>query len=183
MSRRRKVELLGCGLSIGDIPSFDPGAERWGLNDLIFRRFAGDFTEWTRWFDLHPTWWIQEKRPAAYDWYRQQTKPIYRLAADPALPSCCVYPRERIQTATEREFAGSLCWMLALAIHEGFDAIDLFWFTLDGTDPFYKIQVDSAKYWIGFARGRGIEVTIHGDSALKPTGPVYGYEIIDGVRV
>lgn len=165
------------------MPPHDPDAERWGLNDLAFRRFAGAFDDWTRWFDLHPTWWIQEKRPQAYAWYQQQTKPIYRPCVDPALPSGCLYPRERIQTPDECEFAGSLCWMLALAVDEGFSDIDLFWFPLDGSDPFYKLQVESAKYWIGYARGKGLRVTIHGDSALKPTGPVYGYEIIDGIRV
>jgi hypothetical protein len=113
-------------MSMGDIPPFDPDAERWGLNDLAFRRYAGEFDDWTRWFDLHPTWWIQEKRPQAYDWYQRQHRPIYRPVLDDALPSCRVYPRERIQTADEREFAGSLSWMLALAIDEGFDAIDLF---------------------------------------------------------
>lgn len=167
--------MLGCGLSKGAaIPPFDPDAERWGLNRLMFTRYAGAFTNWTRWFDLHSTAHIQQHRPDAYDWYRSQTKPIYRWELDPALPGCCVYPRQRVADADERDFACSLSWMLALAIHERFDAIDLFWFSLDSGEHHYDYQIASARYWIGRARGAGITVRIHGDSPLKPSLPLYG---------
>lgn len=151
------------------------------MNDLIFRRFAGDFDNWTRWFDLHATEQIRERRPDAYRWYAQQTKPIYRWEPDAELPSCAVYPRTEVQRffgdgSEERDFAGSLSWMLALAILDGFRAIDLFWFPLDGNEAGYQRQIPSVRYWIGHARGRGIRVVIHGDSALTPSGPLYGYE-------
>lgn len=176
MSRPRKVELLGGGISFGVIPPFDPLAERWGLNKLMYARYSGRFTDWTRWFDLHSTEHIQQYRPDAYEWYQQQPadKPIYRWTPDAALPGCCVYPRERVADADERDFAGSLSWMLALAIAERFEQIDLFWFPLNGTDCSHQHQIPSARYWIGRARGAGIRVTIHGDSNLKPSGPLYG---------
>lgn len=183
----RCVELLGGGLTKGNVPAFHPSAERWSLNRVMFTRYAGVFDHWTRWFDLHPTDYIRRVRPDAYDWYCEQTKPIMRWERDPNMVSM-VYPRQAVQRffadgTDEREFSGTLSWMMALAIFEGFDAIDLFWFTLDGTDPFYKIQIDSAKYWIGQARGRGVHVTVHGDSSLHPQPYLYGCEIIDGVRV
>jgi len=175
---RRKVELLGGGLTIGDVPPHDPAAERWGLNRLMFSRYAGNFTDWHRWFDLHSTAHILRYRPDAYAWYTQQpaNKPIYRWAHDAALPGCCVYPRERVADADERDFACSLAWMFALAIAEGFDDIDCFWFVVDPNEPAYRDQIASVRYWIGRARGAGLRVTIHGDSFLKPSGRLYGYE-------
>lgn len=178
MRRVRKVELLGCGLTIGSVPPHDPEAERWGLNALMYRRFGGQFDDWTRWFDLHGTAHIQQHRPEAYAWYAQQSKPIYRWAHDPAIPASVPYPKDTVQTyfGGETDFACSLSWMLALAIVDGFDAIDLFWFPLDGNEVGYQQQIPSVAYWIGQARGRGIRVTIHGDSSLKPSGLLYGWQ-------
>lgn len=162
---------------MGHIPPFDPAAERWGLNRLMFSRYAGQFTDWHRWFDLHSTEHIQRHRPDAYQWYQQQPadKPVYRWEPDPALPGGSVYPRERVADADERDFACSLSWMLALAIAEHFERIDLFWFTIEH-ESHYVHQLPSARYWIGRARGAGIDVRIHGDSGLKPSGPLYGCE-------
>ncbi len=178
------VELLGAGWDMGTIPPFNPSAERWGTNNVMFARYGGDFNNWTRWFDLHPTEHIQAKRAQAYDWYRTQTKPIYRWAPDPDVPASVVYPIDAVldyfslsQAERERDFWGSIAWMIALAIYEQFDAIDLFWFTLSNDHMnIYARQVPSTRYWIGQARGRGIRVTIHGDSALKVTHGLYGYQ-------
>ena len=159
---------------------------------------------WTRWFDLHRTPWILERRPEAYRWLQQQdgTRPVYQWEINPEMPGSRAYPLaevqawfredadaldpERYPARDERDFWGSISWMLALAIVEGFTHIDLFWFPLGhdrATDMTAQIpsgqythQVPSTRYWIGQARGRGIRVTVHGDSALKPNHPLYGVE-------
>lgn len=165
---------------MGLVPDFDrsPGVERWGTNAVMFRRYSGQFDEWTRWFDLHRTPHILTQRPEAYDWYRQQDgqRPIYQWEVNPEIPGSTAYPREAVQAyfTGDRDFWGSLSWMIALAIYEGFTAIDLFWFVVDSHA--HEKQIPSVRYWIGQARGRGIDVTIHGDSTLKPSGPLYGFE-------
>ncbi len=173
------VEFLGCGMSRGDIPPFNPAAERWGLNKLMFMRYGGEFDEWTRWFDLHSSAHIEKRRPEAYRWYAEQTKPIYRWETDSSHVTA-VYPREEVQMffaqdgVPERDFAGSFAWMMALAIMEGFEQIDVFWMPLD--TECHQAQLATNRYWIGQARGRGIRVRIHGDSAMTPSGPLYGLE-------
>ena len=181
MARRpRKVEILGGGWSKGVVPSFDPLAEeRWGFNALMFTRFAGTFDDWTRWFDLHNAEWTRTRHPDRWAWYQQQTKPIYRWEQDPALPSSVAYPIDEVRAyfadgGLESDFGGSLCWLLALAILEGFEVIDLFWCPHD--DALHRKQVASIRYWIGQARGRGITVRVHGDSALTDFGPLYGIQ-------
>lgn len=64
--------------------------------------------------------------------------------------------------------------MFALAIADEFTDIDCFWFVCDDNEPKYRDQIASVRYWIGRARGAGIRVTIHGDSGLKPSLPLYG---------
>lgn len=180
----KTVELIGAGMSFGDIPAFDPQAERWGTNNVMFARYQGDFDAWTRWFDLHPRAHIQARRPQAYDWYTRQdgTRPIYLKEASPEIPGSVTFPFEAVRQAfstpthDERDFWGSISWLLAFAILEGFERIDLFWFVL--ANDAYTKQVPSTRYWIGQARARGIEVRIHGDSALKPSPQMYGYEAL-----
>lgn len=179
---------------MGDVPplDLDPRVERWGTNAVMFRRYGGDFEHWTRWFDLHRTPHIEKQRPEAYAWYRQQdgSRPIYQWEINPDVPGSRAYPLAAVQSffgespaaidparypgRVERDFWGSLAWMIALAIYEGFEAIDLFWFVVD--TQCHEKQIPSVRYWIGQARGRGIRVTVHGDSTLKPSGPLYGVE-------
>ena len=180
----KTVELLGAGMTFGTIPPFDPSAERWGTNKVMFARYGGVFNDWTRWFDVHPKEHIQRRRPDAWGWYMRQdgSRPIYLKEADPDIPGSVAFPFEAVRTSfstpthDERDFWGSISWMLALAIVEGFERIDLFWFVL-GNDQYSK-QVPSTRYWIGQARARGIDVRIHGDSALKPAPELYGVEAL-----
>lgn len=174
---------------MGTVPEFLEGAERWGTNAVAFRRYGGSFDRWTRWFDLHRTPHILKQRPEVYQWYREQdgSRPIYQWEVNPEIPGSRAYPIEAIRAyfgddaedarypaRVESDFWGSLPWMLALAIYEGFEAIDLFWFVVD--TQCHEKQIPSVRYWIGQARGRGIRVTVHGDSSLKPSGLLYGFE-------
>lgn len=185
--------MLGSGWTRGVVPplSDDPAVEKWGTNKMALLRYGGQFDRWTRWFDLHRTPHILKQRPEAYAWYLAQdgTKPIYQWEVSPEIPGSRAYPAEDVRRffgVDERDFWGSISWMLALAIYEGFDQVELFWFPLSHdratnmTDQIpvgqYSHQVPSTRYWIGQARGRGMTVLIHGDSELKPTHPLYGLE-------
>ena len=180
----RAVQMLGAGFSWGAVPPLDPDAETWGTNNVMWARYAGTVPQWDRWFDLHPSAHIQQRRPLAYDWYTRQdgTRPIYQWEVNPEIPGSVVYPKDRVLGYfsvgghQERDFWGSISWMLALAIVEGFTKIELFWFALMNDQ--YTKQVPSTRYWIGQARGRGVRVTIHGDSMLKPQQGLYGCEAL-----
>lgn len=174
--------MLGAGWTWGVVPPLDPDAETWGTNNVMWARYSGVVPRWDRWFDLHPTAHIQARRPEAYRWYTEQdgTRPIYQWAVNPEIPGSRAYPKDAIlQTFSEhghveRDFWGSISWMLALAIAEGYERIELFWFAL--MNDTYTKQVPSTRYWIGQARGRGVQVVIHGESMLKPQQGLYGCE-------
>lgn len=184
--------MLGSGFTRGVVPDLDrsPGVEIWGTNRLMLMRESVQKEPWTRWFDLHRTPWILERRQEAYRWLQQQdgSRPVYQWDVNHEMPGSRAYPRAEVQAYFDgdRDFWGSISWMLALAIYEQFTDIELFWFPLMNdratdmtvTIPVgqYTHQVPSTRYWIGQARGRGLRVTIHGDSALKPNHPLYGVE-------
>jgi hypothetical protein len=64
--------------------------------------------------------------------------------------------------------------MMALAIWEEFEQIDVYGFRM--LAPKYTFQLPSAFYWVGRARGMGMTVYIHGESALNPVNKMYGLE-------
>jgi hypothetical protein len=171
----RTVQILGKGRG-PEVP-FPPDSERWGISDLAFTRYSGIFTDWTRWFDLHHTERIKQKRPQTWDWYQTQTKPIYLWSSDTSIPASTVYPLEHIQDYFKTaRFGSSFDWLIALAIFEKFEQIEIVWCRMkDGVE--IRNQLPTANYWIGQAEARGIPVIIHGDSALHQPEKRYGYEI------
>jgi hypothetical protein len=44
-------------------------------------------------------------------------------------------------------------------------------------EPTYQYAHKGILYWIGFARGRGVEVLIEGPSCYAEPEKVYGYEL------
>lgn len=156
---------------------FLPDAERWGINDLAFLRYSGKFDDWTRWFDLHHHDRIINRRPQAWEWYCQQTKLVYLTEPHPSIPSGIAYPKQEVLDYFKtKRFGSSFDWLMALAIKEGFNKIELCWCRMKDKAE-YTNQVPTANYWFGQAEARGIQVKIHGESALQPNPLLYGYEV------
>lgn len=176
----RIVQLMGGASTAEEAPPLPAGAERWGLNGLHFKKQAAKFDNWTRWFDLHNIPWIRQIRPETYEWYQQQTKPIVMWEHYPEIPSSEVYPIQAVQLYFNKEklFLSSFDWMMALAMAEDFDVIDIYWFRMNANSR-YTYQLPSALYWVGRARGMGITVNVHGKSNLNPDTKLYGYESVD----
>ena len=78
-------------------------------------------------------------------------------------------------------FSNSICYMLAFGIYKEFKKIDLWGCNIRSNAnrvvDFYVKNHPGVEFWIGMAMGRGIEICIHGDSALLtlPGGKMYGY--------
>ena len=78
-------------------------------------------------------------------------------------------------------FSNSVCYAIALAIHEGATAISLYgvnhsrWNKIE-----YIRQKPAVDFWIGMAIGRGVKVNIYGpmsEICKLYNGKLYGYEI------
>lgn len=145
-----------------------------------------------RLFEMHPIWlyagtdkpqwrkprehwkWLQEKHPY----------PIYMLGQLPKIPSCVRYPIEQV---TEHIFGGllkgekpsdfytsSADYMLALAIFEEWDVIELYGIEMVA-DTEYRYQKEGVCFFIGFALAKGIVVKLQSNSVLMKAKK-YGYE-------
>lgn len=170
-------------------------AELWGLTRCNQKYWAGKLGDWTRWFDLHPLestgeWQgIKERRPQAWDWYRAQTKgrPIYMATRHPQIAASVKFDLARVQTGFAlmenldrgvepcRQFTCMLDYVIALALLEGFRRI-----ILNGigfaTDAGHQYVHRGILYWIGLARGRGVEVLVDAPSVYLMPTEIYAYQ-------
>jgi hypothetical protein len=187
--RRKKVAMVGFASSSRlKAPYADQSWEIWGENQLY--RFV---PRATRWFEMHP-----HEGPGSYitdmvkgtdypAWLKACPIPLYMLSAKPEFPQSIEYPRQQLIDAFQLEsirpdlkekgyFHSSVDYMIALAIYEGFEEIGVW--GIDMThDSEYAYQKPSGSFWLGFAKGRGIKVTIPKESALlKNEGYAYGYD-------
>ena len=77
-------------------------------------------------------------------------------------------------------FTSSVSWMIADAIEAGAKEIAIYGVTMSSNEE-YGHQKPACSYLLGWARGKGIKVTIQKDSELMSTLFVYGYEEVPSI--
>ena len=227
----KTVRILGLGTSLYECkPNPEDGIEVWGLqytwkSHKLHRAFLLDDREWI----------VQKNNTLgrniqaeinSYDW------PIYTAKLWGDLDHNVEYPLEhvlsifpnfkhRVLKKTERGeeideiqgkyFLNSFCYMIALAIFEEYERIELFGCdmtnmygrkakdpklekTIDGVvyepkgqpDETWNDERNCVNFWMGVAMGRGIEIVIsRGSRITKPINEgsptLYGYEVSDSI--
>ena len=196
----KTVRIYGTARNIARTPPLsEKGVEVWLTNSKQTwgRRYPPALEQWTRWFNLHSKHHILATYPSTYTFYQKEAegRPIYLQRVQPDIPTSVAFPYEEIQRhfATEkgpnRYFTCSACWLIALAILEGFERIELWGFALSDAKrkfgPCYTFERPAFFYWIQQARNRGIEVTYQKEIERLPFEPgdpdsynglVYGYQ-------
>lgn len=181
--------------NLGATPPPLDGEEVWlsnyhhGYNQRLPRALA----EWTRYFNLHGITHQKTTYPDGYKWYQKLdgTRPVYFQKVDSSVPGCVEFPRAEIQAffphPINKYFTCSGAWLIALAIVEGFERIELWGFEIRPTKPAYAWERPNMFFWIEEARKHGVDVWIppelkplqEGEKVGDPhsySGPLYGYE-------
>ncbi len=183
---RKTVQIVGAAPSITTDPMIE-GAERWLFNSS-YQTDQG--RPYTRIFHLHAPAMIRGLSPAAWEWYQQQDRPVYLLEPHPDVPTSVRFPIVELQhffanetreglLAVESCFGCSVDFLLALALMEGFEHIDLMGIECRSEDE-YRDQARSVMYWMGRGRGMGRTVTCSDTSGLCMVPAIYGYNIMTG---
>jgi hypothetical protein len=97
----------------------------------------------------------------------------------PELKNYSPYPYEQIVKEFGTDyFSDTICYMLAYAIYRGYDRIYMYGVDMMTTGEYWE-EKGGVEYWIGFARGKGIEVITQKESELMKTitGKPYGQPI------
>jgi len=153
-----------------------PGIEVWGLNQghaLFTPEVMGQFT---RWFQVHP--WeemvvCQNPELEHLEFLRTTHLPVYLEELNPeGCPNGVRYPYEEVcQTIGGTYLTSAPAYMLALAIHEGFQRINVYGVDMANATE-YQDQRPCFEFLLGMALARGIQVWLPpGCPLLK--GPLY----------
>lgn len=198
----RSVCLVGKAYGHMFVPWEEVGWEVWGLNlEPVPLKDGPGLDRYHRWFQLHPPHYLKVHYPEGVDelakvWGKEvlgpKGKPV-RMYMDKAYeryPNSEAFPKQAIEALTPRGayHCSSMDWMLALAVHEGFERIRCAGFNFT-TFPITNGEPLSSRpcfeYWCGVADGRGVQLEVVGPTghmfktthlALRSSTLQYGFE-------
>lgn len=182
-------QTCGMGPTKDDTTRIGGGLEIWGLNESHLYKWMPE--HWTRWFQLHTEKsfsreYTNRGKFGHYDWLKMDhgDKIIYMQNVYPQIPNSVEYNIQDIHEyffgklygdgRKRKYFTSTFAYMMALAIFEKFQRIELYGFEMAHDDEFIA-QRACAEFWIGCARGAGIEIYIPKECNLTD-GPLYGYQ-------
>lgn len=196
-ARRTKVAIVGFTTHNRYAPWADESYDIWGLNDLhaMVEQFApGIFqTDRVQWFQLHRddgAGFHGVRDPNHRQWLQQAPCPIWMWEHHTEIPASVAYPIHDVLThkvlphgkpiSEEAYYNNSISWMIAKAILDGYKTISVFGvdMALEGVhgQSEYGHQRPSVEYFVGVARGLGIDVVLHEESEICKCAFLYGYD-------
>ena len=108
-----------------------------------------------------------------YKWLQETSIPVFMQDEYKDVPASIKYPLDEIaRNLWAQYFTSSVSYALALAIYLEYERIEIYGVEME-TNTEYQYQRDCVTYWIGYARGRGIEVK---EFSKLFDAPLYGYE-------
>lgn len=182
----KSVAILGFAPSRLIAPYGKKGWELWCLNDPMEAPGIPARHAFTRWFQLHPPHYLRKHYPQgvldlAHYWGEESGIPLYMDRHYDEYPDSIPYPKAEIEALTPHGYyhASSFDWMLALAILEGFERIDLlgcsfYAYPIMNGEPISALPC--LQYWCGVAEGRGIELNLYGGGHLYRIIHLAAYE-------
>ena len=176
-SPRKKVAITGAGRTLRELPWHELDWEIWGLNNFwnALRDPSGRLRA-DRWFEIHPpTTDVQD--PYDMEWLRTCPVPIYTTEPFPENPNAITYPVNRIANKYRDYFSCTFAYQIGLALDEGFEEIAVHGLELAlGTQREATVERACLNWWLGYAEGCGVRITIpENDFVLSHFGR-YGFE-------
>ena len=193
-----RVYIVGCANTKDIVPYDDKDAEFWGVNNLWGVPLPA---KWTRWFEIHHIWYDQIKRKLVrreltdfrgqpVDQYMNGLAslpcPVYMQQFWPEMiPNSVVFPlpqmvkffaeEKQLGLQFARYLTNTISIEIALAIFEGFKEIFVYGVDMAvGTE--WQNQRPSCEFWLGLAKGMGINIYIPAEADLLKTRFIYGFE-------
>jgi len=184
-ANKDKVCIMGCSDSKSLAPLKDPNFEFWGVNNLFL---SLPNVPWTRWFEIHEITFdgmnfLRRGKPVfrglSVNKYLEQISqiqcPVYMQQKWPSIQNSIVYPVQKVIKQFGRYFTNTISWEIALALFEGFKEIYIYGVDM-AVGSEYAHQRPSCEYFIGIARGMGVNVVLPDEADLLKTRFLYGFE-------
>lgn len=182
LPKKDKLCIVGCADTKDEAP-FDRKNEFefWGVNNLHLNMPG----PWTRWFELHSITNVGGKwlRRGQHDFRGQEISkyldsiqaldiPVYMQNTCEIVPNAVIYPIREVIEKFGNYFTNTISYMICLGIMEGFKEIWILGVDM-AVDTEYHHQRPSCEYFIGVARGLGINVYLPDACDLLKTRFLY----------
>lgn len=181
---KRIVHLLGKGETWETINSINSNEEIYGCNDAFLRT-----PEVSKTFHMHKMKdflrnpiTASSTRLCIEEANKKPEMKFITVEDFPEIKNCVVYPIDEISEKFKTSyFTSTIDFMIAYSMWEGgVDKICLHGINLS-TQQEYKDQKPGVEFWLGMARGIGIETEVvsptHSSIYKNRSGLVYGYNI------
>lgn len=188
---KKTLALVGMGQSSASFaPYDDTDVELWAMNET---HLYGWMKRATRWFQIHAREiWTRELsgrgEPGHTKWLMENpwNIPIYMRFHNEEVPNSIEYQLQDMVDeffgnfhrgwgeTKQKYFTSSFAYMMAMALHEKFERIELYGLDFHSGTDFGK-QRECALFWIGMAMGRGVDVWVSHNSELL-VGELYGFD-------
>lgn len=174
---RKRVAIVGGGISRRLAPFSNPSWEIWGFSSRAWR-----YPRITRWFEIHSMIdlrqqlsWRKPGRRSFRNYMRFMARlpcPVYMQEVHPDIPTSVPFPVEAVLERFGPCFTSTVSYLVALAIMEGFDEIGLWGIEAKGQE--YAYQRPALRYLLAEAKRCGMRITLPASSSLQvPEEPRY----------
>ena len=155
-----KVALIGSAPGWAQALELDDSWAIWCLNEQY--RLSEELTSRaTRWFELHGDTPLTRARRPADHWERLDALqiPVYTLYDLPRIRNAVDFPIEEV-AAIQDYFACTFAYQIGLALLEGVKELRLYGTPLVGARE-ALVERPCVEWWLGYAAGLGVQVSIH----------------------
>jgi len=178
----KHIIIIGKGFGCELAPPLSEGHEIWGINNVICWREV----DLAFFMDRRDVCAAEDKPTATQEfdetmWTAAERGTPVIVSDGPADDygdaKIIRYPLREVLADVGHPYINySIDYMLAYAIHIKVDKIDTYGVNMQYSTS-YRTQIPSSEYWIGFARGRGIEVNLNGPlvNICPLPNKMYGY--------
>lgn len=182
----KTVAMIGTATTSCSLAPYDEDVEIWACNEEHAFKWM---KRATRWFQMHKS--LSWKREVAkrgvighYEWLKENPLgiPIYMQYKHDDIPGSVEYPLreacvflDKFRRGNDKikYFTSSFAYMIALALMEGFERIELYGFEMSDDEEYIE-QKACAEFWIGLAMGLGVEIYTPPNCQIL-NGKLYGY--------
>lgn len=180
--RKKKVCIMGFAPSWKETPFENQDYEIWTLNEAYKLAEQQPKFRADRWFEIHDRNSPSKNTEEHMAFLRQCPCPVYMWQHYDDIPNSVKFPKDDVVEFFSKRgcsgseyFTNSISWFVALAIYEGYEEILITGVDM-AQDSEYQAQRPSVEFWIGYAEGMGIKVTIPPTSDILKATQMYGFE-------
>lgn len=167
-----RVNIIGKAHTWVDAPM---EGTSWGITQLYLRRPVSLVIDMNVYDDGR--WGEDEKLEMEF---------VKRFCESDGTPYICLdnYPFDEIVEKFGTDyFSSTVDYAIALALYKGYDEIHLYGVTMSAVSDYYKLKC-GCDFWCGYAKGLGVKLVVHGETAVMKTsdGLIYGYDVPQGTH-